>query len=546
MQAIVPLIFTKEGNCWLPDRAYVIEALTHIMWSDSQIPEYLTNPSLFQYLLDTLGKNASIMPIEYFRKFLHLFQPFVLCQKWYSCVLKTSFLQLLALQLDHESDLIKITALELLGSYMCDSASIDWCLQSKIYEKPLMFLESTNTLLVQAAITFVNHLSRYAPIALLYVDKGVLKTLLSRQKEFEYFPIWKQAIKKLLNVHLPTKFNMTGRLDVLDITKDNFYISRRPVSEFPILQEMNEQLACPMDIFYVLSLTQEPPPLDKIAKLFSQYDMNDAILEIIPPLGVQLQRIYQPCKFKPIKDPLPPTASQISRPDKVKREIFYQRYRPLSEFARIRARDAGQERDSVRVNDLPEIPSEAILADLIPRLMSWFGKIPPDPYIGNYIKEVRKVFETDSFANDGSPIFRKLVNRVEFLAQYVVCQTAGPEDNELYLTPAAQLEHLNQLKKKFGTTMLPLGYIRIGGYFERAVLYKVLADQLSIPCSLVRGEMGRAWNEVPLVGNALDPEYTRSGFEGPVLMFIVDLMDFPGRLYPMKTSYARDYCNPSE
>lgn len=56
---------------------------------------------------------------------------------------------------------------------------------------------------------------------------------------------------------------------------------------------------------------------------------------------------------------------------------------------------------------------------------------------------------------------------------------------------------ISELKLKLGTNVIPIGQITQGTFYHRALLFKVLADKVGLkPCSLVRGEYGRAWNIV--------------------------------------------------
>lgn len=58
--------------------------------------------------------------------------------------------------------------------------------------------------------------------------------------------------------------------------------------------------------------------------------------------------------------------------------------------------------------------------------------------------------------------------------------------------------HLNDIKLTLGTNIIPLGYIRYGSYTERAMLFKILADKVGLPCALVRGSYGRSWVEISI------------------------------------------------
>lgn len=60
---------------------------------------------------------------------------------------------------------------------------------------------------------------------------------------------------------------------------------------------------------------------------------------------------------------------------------------------------------------------------------------------------------------------------------------------------------------------------------------QVLCDSLGVPCSLIRGEYGRHWNEVSV-------EDTDSLVHK---LYIVDLMFEPGQLLPSNTPQAVQY-----
>lgn len=69
-------------------------------------------------------------------------------------------------------------------------------------------------------------------------------------------------------------------------------------------------------------------------------------------------------------------------------------------------------------------------------------------------------------------------------------------------------------------------------------LPQALADKIGIGCSLVRGEYGRAWNEVKLMNES------QKGVIGglpPPEVYIVDLMFHPGGLMKLKSKEADRY-----
>lgn len=80
------------------------------------------------------------------------------------------------------------------------------------------------------------------------------------------------------------------------------------------------------------------------------------------------------------------------------------------------------------------------------------------------------------------------------------------------------------IKKRLGSNVVPLGELNNGSdkavytYFHRALLFKVLADQVSVPSALIRGEYNRAYNVV----------YLASG------MHVVDVTHEPGHTSPIQ------------
>uniref|UniRef100_A0A8C6GZC3 Armadillo repeat containing 3 n=1 Tax=Mus spicilegus TaxID=10103 RepID=A0A8C6GZC3_MUSSI len=98
--------------------------------------------------------------------------------------------------------------------------------------------------------------------------------------------------------------------------------------------------------------------------------------------------------------------------------------------------------------------------------------------------------------------------------------------------------HISELKFQLKSNVVPIGYIKKGIFYHRALLFKALADKIGVGCSLVRGEYSRGWNEVKLVNEA------RKGMIGnlpPPEEYIVDLMFHPGNLLKLRSKEADLY-----
>ncbi|KAG9329153.1 hypothetical protein JZ751_007466 [Albula glossodonta] len=84
--------------------------------------------------------------------------------------------------------------------------------------------------------------------------------------------------------------------------------------------------------------------------------------------------------------------------------------------------------------------------------------------------------------------------------------------------------HLSELKVELQSNIIPIGKIKKGTFYHRALLFKALADRLGLSCSLVRGAYNRAWNEVRL----MEGPPKAPGRYPQTLTYIVDLMHSPG------------------
>ncbi|PHT47431.1 Serine/threonine-protein kinase CTR1 [Capsicum baccatum] len=116
-------------------------------------------------------------------------------------------------------------------------------------------------------------------------------------------------------------------------------------------------------------------------------------------------------------------------------------------------------------------------------------------------------------------------NLVQKLAVLVSEHMGGPVgDPDSMLIAWRSLSH--NLKATFGSMVLPLGSLTVGLARHRALLFKVLADSLGLPCRLVKGQEYTGSDEV-----AMNYVKIEDGRE-----YIVDLMADPGTLIPSDTS----------
>ncbi|URE21643.1 Protein kinase domain containing protein [Musa troglodytarum] len=110
---------------------------------------------------------------------------------------------------------------------------------------------------------------------------------------------------------------------------------------------------------------------------------------------------------------------------------------------------------------------------------------------------------------------------IQKIADLVVCSMGGPVDDAIDMLRRWTLKSC-ELRKSLNTIVLPLGSLGIGLSRHRALLFKVLADRINLPCKLVKGSYYTGTDEgaVNFIKVDYDSEY------------IVDLMGAPGTLIP--------------
>eukprot|EP00268_Persea_americana_P046749 TRINITY_DN4829_c0_g1_i8.p1 TRINITY_DN4829_c0_g1~~TRINITY_DN4829_c0_g1_i8.p1 ORF type:complete len:1087 (-),score=268.39 TRINITY_DN4829_c0_g1_i8:727-3636(-) len=114
---------------------------------------------------------------------------------------------------------------------------------------------------------------------------------------------------------------------------------------------------------------------------------------------------------------------------------------------------------------------------------------------------------------------------VQKLAVLVACYMGGPvvDPDNMLLT---WRDLSNRLRESLGNMVLPLGQLKIGLARHRALLFKVLADSVGVPCQLVKGQQYTGSDDV-----AMNIVKISDGRE-----YIVDLMADPGTLIPSDTA----------
>ncbi|CAH1639964.1 unnamed protein product [Spodoptera littoralis] len=190
----------------------------------------------------------------------------------------------------------------------------------------------------------------------------------------------------------------------------------------------------------------------------------------------------------------------------------------------------------------PPVPDDSNLREYLLKLRLWFG----DPARSLHYFEIEDAHYEVRYREKCEEVSSSLKQRAQLLGEYVAEQMSGLSQERDCSMPSVDL-HLADLMSDLASPVIGLGYVKCGGPLERALLYKVLADRVGIPCALFRSSSAYAWCEVGVP--EIDPEEDREkvhNFPAGLLRanYIVDLMIKPGRLIPRGGRDSKKICGP--
>ncbi|KGL76713.1 Armadillo repeat-containing protein 3 [Tinamus guttatus] len=298
----------------------------------------------------------------------------------------------------------------------------------------------------------------------------------------------KGALEKLLDNNLSQKYGQMGYLSSNNIITDGFYDCGQiqPGVKFLSLEELSKK-----------ELT------DRRAIIFINAKPQNTVLIPFPPKSVCLKCSGELFCWSTFKN------YSILKKGYI---VFY-----------VRKGKVKKEEEKVKEEDVqitPEVQDEVNLENV-----PWSP--PPDAILLEYI-------------NDASKTILPLTTtwkQVVALAQFVADKMGGPIERDRLHDFSWEL-HISEIEFELKCNVVPIGKVKKGTFYHRALLFKVIADRIGIGCSLVRGEYNRAWNEVKLVD---DSPQGITGLLLPPQEYIVDLMFEPGNLMKQGSAEADRY-----
>ncbi|XP_017092664.2 armadillo repeat-containing protein 3 [Drosophila bipectinata] len=213
--------------------------------------------------------------------------------------------------------------------------------------------------------------------------------------------------------------------------------------------------------------------------------------------------------------------------------------------------------DSEDVVDVP-LRCLSTISDT-PGDQAWqYCKRPGDPNLPEYLEALNQTMGVHGLVENPERIRRSIdFENVAKRSKLVAKAVAAVMNENLKILDLNSTEecsrhavhcHLLDLRYVYHTNFIPIGMVRSGCQFERAILFKAMADQIGLPCTLQRSVDGRMlYNEVPLpLEQDRDVHCDKKTLKFmPWRMLrpthVVDLMYNVGDLYPMQSRQALQY-----
>ncbi|KAM6412494.1 LOW QUALITY PROTEIN: armadillo repeat-containing protein 3 [Pluvialis apricaria] len=316
------------------------------------------------------------------------------------------------------------------------------------------------------------------------------------------------ALEKLLDNNLSQKYSRMGYLSSSNIIADGFYDCGqiKPGVKFLSLEELHmQELTDHRATIFINAKPQEDLAVEEKAQ-DSSYEQT--ILS--PSISRKGSR---------------EKASSMVYPMEEKQELSGQWSSLSKSSTREKVRKGKGKKEEEKMKEVTQIISKEIQEEINLENSHWLP--PPDFILLDYINDASKTILPLTTTRE----------QVVALAQFVANKMGGPIERDKLHDFSWEL-HISEIEFELKCNVVPIGKVKKGTFYHRALLFKVIADRIGIRCSLVRGEYNRAWNEVELVDDS--PQ----GIDGlllPPQKYIVDLMFEPGFLIKQGSAEADQY-----
>ncbi|KAK5638834.1 hypothetical protein RI129_013129 [Pyrocoelia pectoralis] len=356
------------------------------------------------------------------------------------------------------------------------------------YKGPLKIMDAItstpNEVLLKNTLLHLHNACVYKNICLEFLAGGILKILEQFSDEVqEEIPFVNQLTSTIYNLYLPLKFEKVRRLEVTDYLSRKFYVVKERCKEFPFLEILHKINACTRNIIYVVDFTADASQLTE-------------------------QFVKQP--------------EVVNESSTVQKKGSFGKMKNGSGLKLNISKSSSQKSLNTLVCKVPPPIN--------------YGYLSEDPYLPQYVYELKKkIYEDENH-------IMCFQHQVKTVAEFVNNVLSGPPYADEKSHQHCLQVHLEALREKLGTNLIPIGFLRYGFHCEKSLLFKALSDKLGIPCALCKGNNDLIyWNEVPVLCNE-DYEILEDNVNTYMEYAVVDLMNEIGELMLVGTVKADKYC----
>nr|XP_013027511.1 armadillo repeat-containing protein 3 isoform X1 [Anser cygnoides]XP_013027513.1 armadillo repeat-containing protein 3 isoform X1 [Anser cygnoides]XP_013027514.1 armadillo repeat-containing protein 3 isoform X1 [Anser cygnoides]XP_047917580.1 armadillo repeat-containing protein 3 isoform X1 [Anser cygnoides]XP_047917581.1 armadillo repeat-containing protein 3 isoform X1 [Anser cygnoides]XP_047917582.1 armadillo repeat-containing protein 3 isoform X1 [Anser cygnoides] len=317
------------------------------------------------------------------------------------------------------------------------------------------------------------------------------------------------ALEKLLDNNLSQKYSQMGYLSSSNVITDGFYDygQVKPGIKLLSLEELSmQELTDRRAIIFVNAKPQEDVLAVEEKPQNSSYEQTT----LSPSVSRKSSREKSSLMVSPVEEKQEPPGRRSS-------------------FSKSSSKEKGLRKGKGKKEEEKMIDGTQIISKVQDEInqenAQW--QPPPDFILLDYINDASKTILPLTTTRE----------QVVALAQFVADKMGGAIERDKLHDFSWEL-HISEIEYELKSNVVPIGKVKKGTFYHRALLFKVIADRIGIGCSLVRGEYNRAWNEVKLVD---DSPQGVTGLLLPPQEYIVDLMFEPGFLMKQGSAEADQY-----
>ncbi|XP_056375256.1 armadillo repeat-containing protein 3 isoform X2 [Hyla sarda] len=311
------------------------------------------------------------------------------------------------------------------------------------------------------------------------------------------------AENKMLDNNLSLKYNQKGHLSYTNLIEDGFYDHGQLKSgaKLPSLEELSKQTLNQNRAVIVINTklpelpTPSPPAVEEKPEL--NLGRSSSSLSRSASREKGGRNIPSPVEDK--QDLSSGRSPSLSRSGHKEKSSSKMKNKVKKEEEKMKEEE---ELSPVKTQEEP-VP---------PQITQWFP--PCDQDLIDYLSDVTRTILPLPHPRE----------QVVALAQFVAGKMGGPIAKDRLHEFSWEL-HVGEIKYELKSNVIPIGKIKKGIFYHRALLFKALADRIGVVCNLTRGDYGRAWNEVKILNDS-----NRAGTKAQPETNVVDLMYEPGRL----------------